>query len=337
MDQGPTLMRTFAFRAIEFFSGVGGWRYALGGMGDTSYKFPITSYKMKTLPSCGFASNIYRTSNMNEVMGEVLAAYDISEVANAVYLHNFGDSPIVRELATVNPQEIMSLGANTWLMSPPCQPFCRMGEAGGLEDVRSAAFLRLMDLLTEIWPKHFVLENVEGFLESDAFSLLERKLAEAGLKWRSFVLCPTQFGIPNRRTRVYVVASVNGVLDGTPPSIEPIALSNYLDPYADGDESLYLTDEETARHGPGLDIVGQESKRSACFIGGYGKRFVGSGSFLKTPKGIRRFSPMEISRLMGYPPSFGFPPNVPLVKQYKLLGNGLNIEVARWVVAQLTI
>ena len=297
----PAPIRTYPFRAIEFFSGVGGWRYALGAVGG------------------------------------VRAAYDISEVANAVYSHNFGDLPITRELATVSANEIISLGANTWLMSPPCQPFCRMGEAGGLEDARSAAFLRLMDLLTEIRPEHFVLENVEGFLESDAFPILERKLAEAGLKWRSFLLCPTQFGIPNRRPRVYVVASVTGVLDGTAPSIEPIALGNYLDPDADGDEGLYLTDEEATRHGPGLDIVSPESKRSACFIGGYGKRFVGSGSFLKTPKGIRRFSPVEISRLMGYPPNFSFPSSVPLVKQYKLLGNGLNIEVARWAAGQLAI
>jgi len=301
MPPEPTPILTSPFRAIEFFSGVGGWRYALG------------------------------------LIGEVSAAYDISDVANAVYSHNFGDSPIVRELATIGAKEIISLGANAWLMSPPCQPFCRMGDAGGLEDARSAAFLRLMDLLTEIRPKHFVLENVEGFLESDAHALLAQRLDEAGLQWRSFTLCPTQFGIPNRRPRVYVVASVNGVPDATPPSIEPIALGNYLDPDADGNESLYLSDEEEARHGPGLDMVGPESKRSACFIGGYGKCFVGSGSFLKTPRGIRRFSPVEIGRLMGYPPSFRFPATVPLVKQYKLLGNGLNIEVARWAVAQLTI
>ena len=301
MPPEPAPILTSSFRAIEFFSGIGGWRYALGEMGN------------------------------------MVAAYDISEVANAAYSHNFGDTPIVRELATVGADEIISLGANAWLMSPPCQPFCRMGEADGLGDARSAAFLRLMDLLTEIRPKHFVLENVEGFLESDAHALLVQRLDGAGLKWRSFTLCPTQFGIPNRRPRVYVVASVNGVLDGIPPPIEPVALDNYLDPDADGDEGLYLTEEEEARHGPGLDIVGPESKRSACFIGGYGKRFVGSGSFLKTPRGIRRFSPMEIGRLMGYPPSFGFPPNVPLVKQYKLLGNGLNIEVARWVVGKLTV
>jgi len=74
---------------------------------------------------------------------------------------------------------------------------------------------------------------------------------------------------------------------------------------------------------------------STCFIGGYGQRFVGSGSFLATPRGVRRFSPMEIARIMGLPSTFGFPDGVSLEQRYKLLGNGLSIPVAKWVVHRL--
>jgi DNA (cytosine-5)-methyltransferase 1/tRNA (cytosine38-C5)-methyltransferase len=126
-----------------------------------------------------------------------------------------------------------------------------------------------------------------------------------------------------------VAASRVGIQNETPPTIDPQPVGNYLD--AAEDESLYLSRETIMRHGPGMDIVDAESCRSACFIGGYGKRFVGSGSFLKTEKGIRRFSPPEISRLMGYPPSFGFPPGMPTNKKYQMLGNGLNLVVAEWV------
>ena len=284
-------------RAIEFFSGLGGWHYAVNGL------------------------------------GRVVSAYDISEIANSVYKLNFGDSPIARELATISISEISAPTANTWLMSPPCQPFCRMGKYRDLKDSRAAAFINLMDLLIEARPQRFVLENVEGFLESNSFALLAQRLDDIGLKWRCFKLCPTQFGIPNRRLRVYVAASSNGVEDNILPSIEPCPIANYLDP--DEDESLYLSAETIARHGPGLDLVTPESRRSACFIGGYGKRFVGGGSFLKTQKGVRRFSPGEVSRLMGYPPGFRFLDELPLNKHYKLLGNGLNIVVAKWVLNQL--
>jgi len=284
--------------AIEFFSGIGGWRYAMNGS------------------------------------GRVVSAYDISEIANSVYKLNFGDSPIVRELATIPVGEIRALAANTWLMSPPCQPFCRMGKWRDLEDARAAAFIHLMDLLIEIRPERLILENVEGFLESNAFTLLTRRLGDIGLKWRCFNLCPTQFGIPNRRPRVYVAASANGFEDNLLPSAEPCSIASYLD--SDEDESLYLSAETVVRHGPGLDLVTPESRRSACFIGGYGKRFVGSGSFLKTQNGVRRFSPREVSRLLGYPPHFRFPAEIPLNKRYKLLGNGLNLVAAEWVLNQLS-
>ena len=46
------------------------------------------------------------------------------------------------------------------VMSPPCQPFCRMGNHQGLEDRRSRAFRHLMDLFRQAPPEHLVLENV---------------------------------------------------------------------------------------------------------------------------------------------------------------------------------
>jgi site-specific DNA-cytosine methylase len=286
-------------RAIEFFSGVGGWRYALKGR------------------------------------GQAIFALDISEAANSVYKHNFGDSPITREIAAISAGEIIAMNADTWLMSPPCQPFCRMGKGLGLEDARSAGFLRLMNLIVEIRPKTMILENVEGFLESTAFALLSKRLDGLDYGWRCFKLCPTQFGIPNRRPRVFVAASHLEAQNEAPPAIDPQPVRNYLD--AAEDESLYLSEGAILRHGPGMDIVDPESPRTACFIGGYGKRFVGSGSFLKTGRGVRRFSPREISRFMGYPPGFGFPQGLPINKQYQLLGNGLNLVVAEWVLDRVLI
>ena len=54
-----------------------------------------------------------------------------------------------------------------------------------------------------------------------------------------------------------------------------------------------------------------------------------------TNQGIRRFSPTEVARFMGLPASFRFPEELGLAQRYKLLGNSLNIPVARWVVQTL--
>jgi site-specific DNA-cytosine methylase len=118
-----------------------------------------------------------------------------------------------------------------------------------------------------------------------------------------------------------------------PPDLPPSTLAGFLD--ATEDASLYLDAATLAKHKPGLDLVTPEDRRTACFIGGYGQRFVGSGSFLRTERGIRRFSTSEVARFMGLPETFHFPESLGLEQRYKLLGNGLNLTVARWVAQQL--
>lgn len=285
-------------RVLELFSGVGGWRYALG------------------------------------VRASVAAAYDISPLANATYQLNHGDRPHARELASVAPARLLAAGADTWVLSPPCQPFCRMGKGEGLEDPRSRAYLAFLGLLDMAPPERLLLENVTGFLGSEAFGMLAERLERHGYRWHAWTLCPTQFGIPNQRPRCYVVASRQSLSMEEPPALTPGLLGSWLD--AEEDSALYLDEAVLARHKPGLDLVRADGNRTACFIGGYGQRYVGSGSFLVTERGIRRFSTSEIARLLGYPPTFTFPEAVPLPARYKLLGNGLSIPVARWVTERLT-
>jgi site-specific DNA-cytosine methylase len=283
--------------ALELFSGIGGWRYALGER------------------------------------GRVAAAYDISPGANATYQLNHGDRPLAREIGRIKPEILGAHGANLWLLSPPCQPYCRMGQHQGLADRRSLAFLHLMQVLVEAPPEHLLLENVPGFLGSDGHALLAQRLEQAGLRRLDFTLCPSRFGLPNLRSRAYILASRRPLDPAPAPDLEPAPVGEFLDPVED--PALYLGAADQLRHGPGLDLVSADSRRTACFIGGYGQRFVGSGSFLETARGIRRFSPAEVARLLGLPASFRFPADLGLEQRYRLLGNGLSHPVARWLIEQL--
>jgi site-specific DNA-cytosine methylase len=62
---------------------------------------------------------------------------------------------------------------------------------------------------------------------------------------------------------------------------------------------------------------------------------VGSGSFLMTERGVRRFSPSEVARLLGLPEAFRFPEALSLEARYRLLGNSLSIPVAAWALDHL--
>lgn len=284
-------------KVLELFSGIGGWRYALP---------PSTC---------------------------VTAAYDVSPAANATYAWNHGDTPQPRELATIPAKELTDLGADTWVLSPPCQPYCRMGLKGDLADPRARAFLRLLEILEAAPPERLVLENVEGFLESESHDRLVGLLGRKDFHLRTFRLCPTAFGVPNLRPRVYLLASRIPIPEQELPAAVPRPVSDYLD--AEEDPGLYLPEPVRAKHWMGLDLARAGDLRTACFIGGYGQRYVGSGSFLVTERGVRRFSPTEVGRLLGLPEAFGFPESLALEKRYKLLGNGLSIPVARWVLGHL--
>ncbi|HCZ32507.1 MAG TPA: hypothetical protein DHV93_02980 [Holophagaceae bacterium] len=130
------------------------------------------------------------------------------------------------------------------------------------------------------------------------------------------------------------VAASRKPLEARPmPDLPSRALVDFLD--AEEDEALYLRPEVLAHHRHGMDFVAPEEGRSTCFIGGYGQRFVGSGSFLLTGRGVRRFSPSEVARLLGLPEGFRFPESLSLEARYRLLGNGLSIPVAAWALDHL--
>lgn len=281
------------WRILELFSGLGGWRWAAGPRGT------------------------------------VAAAYDISPAANQAYALNHGARPLTKELATVPADALALHGADTWLLSPPCQPYCRMGNHRDLDDPRSQALVHLVGMIGPRQPERLALENVEGFAGSRSHALLLDRLSAAGLQWREWCLCPTRFGIPNQRPRYFLAAARAPLAVQEPPDTEPGEVGAYLD--RDEDGALYLSAAALQKHGPGLDLVTAESRRTACFIGGYGRRYVGSGSFLRTAHGVRRFSPAEIARLMGFPEPFAFPGGLSLEVRYKLLGNALNLDVARWL------
>ncbi len=49
---------------------------------------------------------------------------------------------------------------------PPCQSFSSAGKQRGLEDFRGNAIIRFLNIVEEIQPQYFILENVRGLLSS---------------------------------------------------------------------------------------------------------------------------------------------------------------------------
>ncbi|CAJ1082538.1 tRNA (cytosine(38)-C(5))-methyltransferase [Xyrichtys novacula] len=168
-----------ALRVLELYSGIGGMHYAL---------------KESGLPF------------------QVVAAIDINTTANEIYKHNFPDTPLWNKtIEGIQLDDFNRLSFDMILMSPPCQPFTRIGLQGDIADPRTKSFLYILDLLPRLCrlPRFILLENVKGFECSTARERLVTTLKECGYIYQEIMMSPTSVGIPNSRLRYYLIAVIS--------------------------------------------------------------------------------------------------------------------------------
>ena len=93
----------------------------------------------------------------------------------------------------------------------PCQDVSVAGKRAGLAGARTGLFFDALAFATHVKAKTLILENVPGLLSSNQgrdFGVVLTSLADAGysnIEWR--VLDSQFFGVPQRRRRVFIVAS----------------------------------------------------------------------------------------------------------------------------------
>nr|XP_006985993.1 tRNA (cytosine(38)-C(5))-methyltransferase isoform X2 [Peromyscus maniculatus bairdii] len=163
-------------RVLELYSGIGGMHHALRESG---------------------------------IPAHVVAAVDVNTVANEVYKHNFPHTHLLaKTIEGISVEEFDKLSFNMILMSPPCQPFTRIGLQGDMTDPRTNSFLYILDILPRLQklPKYILLENVKGFEVSSTRELLIQTIEACGFQHQEFLLSPSSLGVPNSRLRYFLIA-----------------------------------------------------------------------------------------------------------------------------------
>ena len=90
----------------------------------------------------------------------------------------------------------------------PCQAFSIMGYQKGFEDTRGTLFYEYARLVKEIQPKVFIFENVQGLLKHDSgktWKIIKNVFNNLGYNISYRVLDSKDFGIPQTRRRLIVV------------------------------------------------------------------------------------------------------------------------------------
>ena len=235
----------------------------------------------------------------------------------------------------------------------PCQAFSLAGLKAGLNDKRGNLTLSLVDIVNQndnsraskgLGPTILLWENVVGVLsdKTNAFGsflsylagldevLTPAKWPYAGVlkgpkrnvAWR--VLDAKYFGIPHQRKRVYVLAGGR--------SFEPeTILFEDRGPRTPRYSQQGLSFEKDGHH---FECFRDYTD---CLYAAYGTKWNGNaaaynGSLFVAQDGrLRRFSPLECERLMGFPDHYTDVSKASRTSRYRALGNSWSIPVIMWI------
>lgn len=133
-------------------------------------------------------------------------ANDFDKYACQTYKANVGDNIVcadIREVMDDIPEHDILVGGF------PCQPFSTLGKLKGFEDEkRGTLFFVIKDILVKHDTKVVVLENVKNLINHDegkTFQRILKELDEAGYYCNWQILNSQDYGIPQRRNRVFLV------------------------------------------------------------------------------------------------------------------------------------
>ena len=237
----------------------------------------------------------------------------------------------------------------------PCQAFSLAGWQNGLNDDRGNLTLKFVDIIEAndavrmsrgqgrckvFW------ENVEGVLadKTNAFGCLvsslaglDQVLSVKGGKWPNSgliqgntrnvawrVLDAKFFGLPQQRRRLYVIA---GGKDFHPEDVLFELHENELPEYP----QFPLTFEKEGHH---FEVF---RAYTDCLYSAYGTKWNGNAAayngslFVVQDHRIRRLSPLETERLMGFPDHYTDLPKAKKTNRYQSTGNSWAVPVVRWI------
>ena len=143
---------------------------------------------------------------------ECVLACDIDEGVRNIYKENYNIEPAsdIRKIDvnTMPDFEILCAGF-------PCQPFSIAGNGEGFEDKEKGnLFFDILKIIDKKCPHMCILENVKNLKTHDSgntYRTIETELKKRGYMITSKVINATEFGSPQARHRIFIVATKNKV------------------------------------------------------------------------------------------------------------------------------
>jgi DNA-methyltransferase (dcm) len=253
--------------------------------------------------------------------------------AQKMYEDYFHEKPF-GDINDIKPEEIPD--HDILLAGFPCQPFSIAGKGLGFEDTRGTLFFNIEAILKVKQPQAFLLENVKRLTTHDkgrTFEVIISHLKALGYTVYYKVLNALEFGIPQKRERIYIVGFKENLNFSFPKPLgyyKPLSDILFKDDEVD---KSYFTSETirqkrfaALKKTPPVPSIWHEN------IGGNisplpyscALRAGGSYNYLLV-NGVRRLTGREMMRLQGFPDDYEI--TVARTQISKLCGNSVNVPV----------
>lgn len=306
-------------RFIDLFAGIGGFHLALESFG-----------------------------------AECVYANEWDRFAQEVYFRNFGIMP-EGDITKVDEKHIPD--HDILCAGFPCQAFSISGKRLGFNDSRGTLFFDVARIVKEKRPRVVFMENVKNFASHDGgntIKVVEATMRELGYSFHYAVLNAVDYGVPQKRERVYMVCFRNDIDDSSFSFPAPFKLERHVEDFLLDDamtESLVVNRPDTYFTRRADDRYSDKSIRLGIVNrGGQGERIYsvkgiaitfsayGGGVFSKTGGYLvngrtRKLHPRECARLMGYPDTFVMSPRA--TQAYKQFGNSVVVDVLQYIVKEI--
>lgn len=279
------------------------------------------------------------------------------------YKANFDDKiDIAGDITEVNENDIPE--HDILLAGFPCQAFSLAGHKKGFEDARGTLFFDVARIIKRHNPKVVFCENVKNLVNHDrgrTFKVIKEILEELGYVVFYKVLNSKNFGVPQNRERIYIVAFQKDIAPNTfefpektddTKVIKDIVEEHEVSPkYYLSTAYLESLKKHKERHaskgnGFGYEIRSTDSVAGAIVCGGMGRErnlIIDNRLTNFTPvthiKGeinrefVRKMTPREWARLQGFPNDFKFV--VADTHLYKQFGNSVTVPVIRAIAEKI--
>ena len=281
---------------------------------------------------------------------DIIWANDFDRAACQTYRTNIGSQIVEGDIRLVKdqipPHDVLVGGF-------PCQPFSTLGKLQGFDDEqnRGTLFFEILDIIKKHDTKVVVLENVKNLINHDkgnTFLRIKQELEDAGYDVNAKILNSQDFGIPQRRNRVFIVAFHKKYFQSEPfeypePKELTITTQDLLDQNV---EEKYFLTEKISKTILGCGTKGYIVKPtidlpiSKTLTATMHKMHRASQDNYVTDKinyernvldkvkriNIRKLTPNECRKLQGFPSDWK--QVVSDIQAYKQFGNAVTVDVA---------